>query len=221
MKIKKKNLLKILGLVCFLLVFQIRGAAAIWCNWSPIAFQDSSSTQSCSAIHYCAIVGSGYFLKSYSAILDFLNKIEVGELYGYNYNELQEIIDNAINDMENARTIYIDLIQIADNTPYNLDVIKELQLFNYRGLCKDNGLISEIFWNVRKYLKKGDVRGIYHKLLQDTENILTILNDIETALYIFELPEVCALWDLNHESSKCLAFGQYTSMVFYYIMQNL
>ena len=73
------------------------------------------------------IEGAGYFLKSHSDFLLFLNKIELSELNGIDYIELQNIIKRVIENLENAKAAYENLISIAKETPYNESVIEKLK----------------------------------------------------------------------------------------------
>jgi hypothetical protein len=123
--------------------------------------------------------------------------------------------------MEGARAAYDDLTYLAEITPYNQEVIRELVTFNYGRFRISNGLNFSIFWDVKRYLKRGNVRGIYRKMLRDTEGILNILYDIQAAVNACQMPEISQIWDLNHRCFLSLIFDQYTSMVFYQIIQNL
>jgi hypothetical protein len=218
MDIKKCFCLKISVLVFVILLLQVNGLATVKANWSPIAFQEAARAANVgSAINQYVVEGAGHFLKSHATILDFLNKIELNDLNGADFIELQNLIDTAIFHMENARLAYADLTQLAEVTPYNPDVIAALRTFNYGKFRHDNELNFEIFWKVRSYLKRGDVRGVYRKMLRETEGILNILNDIKTEVYANEIPEISLIWNLNHRCFLSLISDQYTSMVFYEI----
>ncbi len=218
MDIKKCFCLKISVLLVAVLLLHVNGLASLKANWSPMAFQGGIQADNTgSSINLYVVEGAGHFLKSHSVIIDFLNRIEISDLNGTDFNELQNLIDTAIVHMENARLAYIDLTQLAEVTPYNPEVIAELETFNYGKFRIDNGLIFSLFWDVRRYLKSGDVRGIYHEMLQDTEEILDVLNDIKAEVYANEIPGISLIWSLNHQCFLSLVFGQYTSMVFYEI----
>jgi hypothetical protein len=165
------------------------------------------------------VEGGGYFLKSHSDILRFLGKIEISELHGVDFNQLQELINSAVTNMENAKYAYIALTQLANVTPYNEEIIRALAAFKYSKFRKLHSLDSFIFRRVRNYLKSGDVRGIYNRMLEDTERILDILYDIQQSIDASEVPEATYLWKLNHECFMSLVFDQYTSMVFYEIAE--
>jgi hypothetical protein len=217
MDIKKCFCLKISVLVIVVLLLQVNGLATLLANWSPIAFDEVRAINAGSTLNRYVVEGAGHFLKSHATILDFLNRIELNDLNGADFGELQNLIDTAIFHMENARLTYTDLVQLADATPYNPDVIAELKTFNYGKFRHDNGLNFEIFWKVRRYLRRGDVRGVYRKMLRDTEEILDILNDIKTGVFACEIPGISLIWNLNHVCFIALIADQYISMVFYEI----
>ena len=57
--------------------------------------------------------GGNFFLKSSSDFDLFLSLVESSELSGPDYNALQAAINSAINNMEQARTIYFQLKNLA------------------------------------------------------------------------------------------------------------
>lgn len=221
MNIKKSSVLMVFVLVGIFILSQVNGYAVIKSNWSPAAFNENMLAKTFSlSINYYVVEGAGYFLKAHSEILLFLHKIELCELYGPDYGELQSLIGSAISNMEEAKSVYVDLTNLADNTPYDPEVIHQLAIFNYGKFYLENNLNFSIFWSVMKYLRQGDVRGIYRKMLQDSEDILDVLYQIETELAACEIPEFPLIWGLNHKCFLALIFDQYTSMVFYDIVQN-
>lgn len=166
------------------------------------------------------IEGAGYFLGSYSDILVFLNKIELAELKGIDYAELQKIIDNAVTNMREAKETYFDLTQLADVTPYNTDVIEKLTAFDYSAFQRENELNAAVFAEVEGYLGKGDIRGVYHRFLSISDELLTRLNAVKTEIDAYRLPRSGDLWDLNESASLSLLFGQYTAEVFHCILEQ-
>jgi hypothetical protein len=176
--------------------------------------------RSASTIRKYIIEGAGYFLKSNSNIQLFLNKIELSELNGMDYSELQNIINSAIENMENAKETYINLISIAKVTPYNPFIIEKLQLFDYPGFQKENKLNSEIFKQVETFLSIGDVTGLYIKFKLDIDSILVPLYNIKASVYNETFPEISSLWLINQKYSELVLFGQYGSQVFFEIKQN-
>jgi hypothetical protein len=160
------------------------------------------------------IEGAGHFLMSHSEMLKFLNKIELSELTGPDYSELQDIINRAIESMENASETYKNLISIAKETPYNMDVISKLRIFDYAGYMKTNGLNRVIFKKVKYFLRKGDVIGVYIYLKSDMDSIIEQLVNIKSNVDSEVFPEISLLWRINQKYSESLLFGQYVAEVF-------
>ena len=221
MDIKRGCFIKVMLFVFVFMLFQSHALARLVSNWSPAAFDDIGAPNPGHTISYYVTEGGAYFLKFHSEILYFLHKIELYDENDPDYGEFQESIGNAIFYMEGARAAYDDLTYLADITPYNQEVIRELFTFNYGKFRGDSGLNFSLFWDVRRYLKRGDVRGLYRKMLHDTEDILDILYNIQAAVDACQMPEISQIWDLNHRCFLSLIFNQYTSMVFYEIVQNL
>ena len=164
------------------------------------------------------IEGAGYFLNSYSDSLLFLNKIEMSETNGVDYNEIRGILYSAIENMENAKDAYSNLKQAADNTPYNQAMIDQLLSFDYTGFQSEKGMNESIFKTVESYLSKGDVRGFFTLLLSNSEQILTRLYTIKESVDTDTFPGLSNLWRVNQVFSETLFFGQYGSEVFFEII---
>jgi len=210
-KTNKTTVLKVFVGIFILCFFHMQGIAKIIMNNSEIGFEEPGRT----GIRSYVIEAAGYFLKSQSDFLLFLNKIEMEEINGVNYAELQQVIHNAVVNMENARAKYNDLTQLADNTPYDQPTITELMAFNYTLFQGSKGLKSVIFNEVETYLSSGDVRGVYHQLEVDTQSILDQLTVIKAAVDAEVIPETSDLWQVNKSYCETLLFGQYAAEIFY------
>ena len=160
------------------------------------------------------IMGAGHFLKSHADFQLFLNKIEISELIGPNYDEWQDILNRAISGMESARTTYLGLKNLAADTPYNPEVIEKLKGFDYPGFTEKNNLNRQIFKQVEILLSQGNVTGVYEQIFLDTGKILEALYGVKQEIDQNLFPTIYNLWDLNRLYSDSLFFGQYTAMVF-------
>jgi len=148
-------------------------------------------------------------------MLLLLNKIEMSDLYGVNYNDLRDTLYSAIESMEGAKEAYITLKQRAETTPYIQEKINRLISFDYTGFQEEKGLDSIIFNDVEVYLKEGDVTGLFGETLSAMETILRMLYQVKKTIDNDQLPENSSLWRLNQKYSKTLLFGQYAAEVFY------
>lgn len=160
------------------------------------------------------IMGAGHFLKSHSDFQLFLNKIELSELTGANYDEWQDILNRAISGMESARATYLGLKNLAANTPYNPEVIEKLKGFDYPGFMEKNNLNPQVFKQVETLLSQGNVTGVYEKIFLDTGDILEALYRVKQEIDQNLFPTIHNLWNLNQLYSDSLFLGQYTAVVF-------
>ncbi len=211
---KKNALRKILvfSVSVFILFFCSGNAfARLVHNGTEGGFLDEGSEN----IRITIIEAAGHFLKSYSEILFLLHKVEISDLNGIDYKEVQRIVDNSIFNLENAREKYITLKQLADHTPYNQKTIDKLVSFNYNKFEKDHLLEGKKFNEVKSYLGEGDIRGIYRKTLNDIGSILDRLYLIQSSLYSFSLPRMSELWNLNQICAEFMLFGQHVARIFF------
>ena len=160
------------------------------------------------------VEGAGYFLDSYSYMLQFMRKVELADSRELNYPELSQLLDAALVNMQQARDTYKLLKETAGITPYNPEVIEALKGFNYDLYCETNGLNKEIFTGVKSYLINGRVTEIYGKLLADMDTMIYLLKLIKKYIDINLFPPVKAVRKLNQTYSTSLLFGQYVADIF-------
>lgn len=170
--------------------------------------------ESTSSIEGLIIAGGGYFLRSQSDFLLFLNRIELTPVEGVNYPGMQNLLDSAIDNMEKARDEYVRLVEIANVTPYRPEVIEKLKAFDYDGLLMEKGLNAVIFKDLENYLKAGNLRGLHSRALLDTKNILARLYRLKPVIDSFQFPILEELWRLNQVYAHAHLLGQYAAEVF-------
>ncbi|MFC2155490.1 hypothetical protein ACFLRB_03235 [Acidobacteriota bacterium] len=212
MKQKKRSLFKFIVVVFVIIMLKTNALALIWANETEGSVIPPGNKSN--SMRSYVISGAGHFLQSYSSMLTFLNKIERSELDGLNYAEIQSDLDSAIEYMTEVKTAYAEITREADMSTYNQEVIAKLLIFDYTAYEKANSLNHGIFTDVAFYLKKGDVKGIYHKLLSDIEGILNILAIIKEKVDVNVFPGVSDLHRMNQYYSQSLLFGQYVAEVF-------
>ena len=219
-----RMIFKVFLMVFVLFIFRVNTFPLMCGNDSDIIFAGDSfrsDGKSDSSLRQYVIMGAGYFLESYSDALLFLNKIEMAELTGMDYSELRMMINNAVVNMKNARSAYLSLKQLADNTPYNQIVIDELKKFDYVGFPEKNESNGIIFKDVEYYLSKGDVRGVYAQFLANTESILETLYVIKQTVDHTSFPRTADLQRMNQSYSQSLLFGQYVAEVFQEVKEKI
>ncbi|NIR06304.1 MAG: hypothetical protein GTN82_12855 [Candidatus Aminicenantes bacterium] len=192
-------------------------SGAIWHNDTERVFSQSGGQESVAPeekpLRMYVIEGAGYFLKSYSAFLLFLNKIEMAEVEGFDLNEMYQILTNSIENLEYANETYTLLKQQADVTPYNPIVIDQLLNFNYDLFQKKDNLNPSILEEVQFFLGKGKVREMYGEILTHTQGILGKAYAIKGVIETGEFPQISDLHDLNQGYAHSMLFGEYAARV--------
>jgi hypothetical protein len=214
---KQTKIFIILFLMTSVFIFPV-----IWANYSDISYDGDGSSEdgkrsSAPTIKILVIQGAGYFLKSHADFQLFLNKIELAELHGADFIELQDILNAAVNSMESAKSNYFALKNLAAVTPYNQAVIEKLRAFDYDGFLKEKGLNAAVFSRVKGFLIKGDVTGAYESVFLDTVELMDRLENIKKDIDKNKIPDISRLWELNQKYSDTMFFGQYIAAIFFEI----
>jgi hypothetical protein len=200
--------------------------AKICGNWGECLFEpgcipgggDSTSlyiTEYGSLMGMYITEGAGYMLGAYSGVGSFLKQVEVSELYGVDSAAIRSILNRMIDDLERARDTYFVIDYIAAITPYRKDVIERLAAFDYDGFEKSEGLFGTVFDRVERFLKCGDIRGVFAKILKDIDSLLRQSYALRKSVDAGTLPDIKSLWKLNQSFTNTILFGQYFSQVLY------
>jgi len=226
--IKKNLILTILVGAMILFVTPASGFSRWLNNTAGGGYDDDGSSGVLSGylgmnntIERYVIKGAGYYLDAYSDILVFLNRMELSDLKGMDYNECRQLLDRALSNMINALKTYERLIKKAEVTPYKEAVIANLMAFDYNGFMQERGLNGVIFGKVEAHLEKGDITGLLRQMYTEFAVIARILGSVRNELYLGKLPEMSKVWALNERCSQALLLGQYGSRVFYAVLYNI
>lgn len=213
---KKRLLSTIIFCALFFMIFNLNVSSYVKFNGGEEGYNENDGEGFVygSSIKYYIIRGGGYYLGGYSDILKFLDRIEVSDLYGLDYAELNQILDSAIHNMNNANNNYFMLILIAELTPYNMTFIDKLKAFDFHGFESAHHLNGVIFGKVEEYLKKGDITGAFKACRTEILEIIAFLEEIKGYTTTNQMPNLTMLWSLNELCSESLLFGQYAAMVF-------
>jgi hypothetical protein len=163
------------------------------------------------------IEGAGYFLAGYADVLLLLNRFEMSDLKGIDYNEVKQISDKALNNLKNTGAIYDNLIAVAERTPYNEVFLEKLASFGYESFMENNSLNRDVFEEVEVFLNQGDITGTFKQSRNNFDLILGILNSIKESIDAEKMPPLSKLWQLNQVYAAELLFGQYSAQVYYAI----
>lgn len=215
----------ILAVFMGVLLFSAAPVHARLCgNSSDGAFAGGDGTSSneganlaCLSIEELIIKGAEYFFKAQANINSLSEKVEISDLYGPDFYTLWWTVNSALDNMNIARYYYQELQYKADNTPYNQVVINKLLDFDYDSFQEENGLLKDVFSEVKGYLKNGDVRGVFSRTLAYFDTLKNTLEAIKGELYAGKVPSNNHMWNLNQVCAKAHMFGQYVSRIFYAI----
>ncbi|MCP5108930.1 MAG: hypothetical protein GY950_36440, partial [bacterium] len=168
-----KHIFIIFIILTVLMTFTGQVYGIFFCNETDDAYE-TSSTEGARlmgpGMNQLIIEGAGFFLKSQSKMLAFLQKVEMSEINGADYDAFRQTLDITIEQMESAAATYDELIATANNTPYDWFVIMKLRWFPYKRFQRRHGLHDFAFSRVKEYLKAGDVTGAYVHMRSDMEN---------------------------------------------------
>lgn len=216
-----RRIISLIIISVFFLVFTVSINAFMIANetngaYTPPPPNGVASTSNITLRQLIAFGGSN-FLKSAGHINQFFSLVESSELTGPDYNALQKTINAAIYYMEQARITYLQLKDLASETPYNQEVIYKLLNFHYDSFQEENGLFPVIFEKVKGFLAAGNVTGIYDELYYYTGHILDLLYTLKKNVDSEIFPDISTVWKVNQKYSEVKLFGQYVAMVFYNI----
>ena len=223
-----KSKLTLIPIICLMLLLCVHfnASAEIFTNWGECQFEPGCDTDGGESlgVYFTAdsrtigvyiVWGAGHILNAQSGVATYLNRVEMASLYGTNVYDQREILYRVIMDMERAKSIYEAINELAAVTPYKKSSIEKLQAFDYEAFCEKEGLNPYIFDRVKEYLCKGDVRGVFARVLKDAEVILDQLYYLKEILEVDKSPGIKTAWKLNQSFTDFIIFGQYAAQVFY------
>jgi hypothetical protein len=178
---------------------------------------DDGSKTAANPLETLIITGAGYFIQSHAGFQQFLHKIELAELYGVNYDELQGILNETLSSMESAKTAYYDFIKLAAVTPYNQTFMAALESFEYDDFRERHNLNSVIFSRLASLLRGGNLTEVYEEIHAKTNEISQLLHTVKSTTDKNIFPEIPVLWQINQVYFDSYLFGQYAAMIFNYI----
>ena len=180
--------------------------------FSVIAFNDiKDGFSNGDEIEDSIIQGSTEFLKCASDIYSFFSQYEQSERIALNLDVSKNAIESAIKNLEIGISHYEAAINIGKSAEYNQTNIDKLQSFNYSEFIVNEKMIPEIAYEVRFYLSKGDLIGIYNKNISNLKLILDKLNFINDSLKNNIKPDRQVIWKLLSDLSKSILFGNYST----------
>ena len=208
----------ILILIIFIFSFGVRLYPRISFNGSGGGYDGSGDGDSAFdnfSIESMVVEGAGYYLQANSCIQSFLNHVELQDVRGVDYTELQCLIASAVEHITNARFAYERLVYTAERTPYNPVVIEKLKAFDYDSFMLENRLNETIFKKVEGYLRNGDITGAFRQGLSVIRSIQWLLFIVANYVEFEQMPWIEFSWKLNELCAEFSLFGSYTARIFH------
>ncbi len=160
------------------------------------------------------ITGAVNFIQSYADFQEFLHRVELAELNGIEYDELQSILNKTLSGIENAKTAYKEFIQLALVTPYNRYFISALKYFDYDRFREKNNLNEFVFSRLVSLLRRGNLTGVYKDIYAKAGKISRLLRTVKSRVDQDIFPRIPVLWQINQVYVDTNLFGQYAAMIF-------
>jgi len=211
--LKNKMVLKAVVLVLMISGLSINVFSWWVVNHIEIVYPDPTGKSTVSPITNYIAIGAGYFLKAYSNTLQLMNKIELSGINGTNTDEWNALSDKTLYNMTMAKETYMKLVKETESLPYNTSVLETLKQFNYDAFQSEISANKEIFDEVKAYLVKGDMKGVFVKILANTEKIEAVLTQVKEKIYDGVPAVVNDIYQVNQLFSSSLLFGQYVAQV--------
>jgi hypothetical protein len=207
-----KATIKLILFALIILSLTFNAFSYVISNYGDESYDDNGLKTT--SIKSLIVEGAGNYLAAYSDYLLFLNRVELSSENSPGYVEMQSLLNRCLEKLNRAKTAYLALNQNAANTPYNFEIIYRLIFFNYDLFQWERGLNPYIFKEVVKYLRVGNVNGIFDRLLSAAETLILKVAAVKEMVDAYQFPDLNSIWRLNQLFSETLLFGQYAAEVF-------
>ena len=159
------------------------------------------------------ISASTKFLSSYSVALQFLAIYEAASQKELDYSSSISDIKKTLAELKQAQALYEEAKQIGVYLGYNELKRSNFTFYSYDKAILENNLNSELAGEVRMYLERMDIIGIYQKNIANIEEIKTIIDTIEIELKENRRPAIQLVWKLLQKYSHAILFGNYATIM--------
>ncbi len=166
-----------------------------------------------SAISDSIVKGASGFLASNAEAMLLLKEYEVSSYESFNVSNALLKTESALQYLKESRKNFFDAMKTGEKCAYEKTSADKLVNFDYNSFITENKLIGEIADPVAYYLKRGDVIGMYNKNIQNIDEIIELLESIQTSLIKNEKPDITVFWDLLQKFATCKLFGNYMTVL--------
>jgi len=219
MKVINKHPILTVSVVFIILLLSNNNLLAyIFFNGSGSGFNSPNGgedlNQNINSIDTIIIEGASYYLQGNGYMQNLLNRVELQDVKGIDYLEMQRLVDSALENISKARITYEKLVSKAEATPYNPVVIEKLKAFDYDSFMLENRLNETIFKKAAGYLSNGDITGAFRHVLAAVRHMEFLLTAVKTEMDCNRLEKY---WQLNELCAENTLFGSFVARVFYQI----
>ncbi len=215
--IKKNPVIKAF-VFCLVFIFTETLCFSYWAlNGSEAGYNNGTQPpgiQSQVSMKILVIEGAGYLFQAHAKFQTLLNMLELQDIKAINYIELNRLVKGSLISIINSRITIEELIKVAEVTPYNLEVIDQLNRFDYEAFLNEYRLNPFIFGIVQDYLVKGEITGTYKYFYGNLKNIEQLLLTVQSSISKNMMPEFETFWRLNELCAEETLFGSYIARVF-------
>lgn len=213
----KKSVIKLFIFCLGLIIIESFCFSYYYCNGSSGGYNEETQTigiQSNISMEIMVTEGAGYFFQVHAMVQTLLNMVELQDIKAIDYIELDQMVKSSLINIINARITFEKLIKVAEATSYNIEVIEQLNRFDYDTFMNEYGLNPFIFAIVRDYLINGDITSTYKHAYGNFRKIEQLLLNIQSATLANKLPESEIFWRLNELCAEETLIGSYIARIF-------
>ncbi len=149
-----------------------------------------------------------YFYRSRAFFVNLLATMEESELIGVDQAAMEGNFYRSYQFLLMAVDTYYELNQAAVPYEYNGRRLKSLSLFHYESYRESRAHNPAIFNRVKRFLKNGDIKGIYNYFYEESSGILDEMETLKTEIEKGKFPSIGKVWEINRRYIDLLLFGQ-------------
>jgi hypothetical protein len=210
---KMKNIL--LGILIIILTVQL--GAFVCLNDVYCAFSEGvEKTQ----IETNVIAGAGHFLQSKASADLLLYEFEKSANQPYQIALSLEHVERAIAELTAANGNYTTAATMGKAVGYIQVKTTWFKSFNFDQFIEGNKFNKDIAAQVKNYLSKCDIVGLYEKNIDFNHDILNSLYAIRDSLKANKKPNLTIIWKLLQQYSETALFGNYATIMGSTILGN-
>jgi len=210
--------LKIISIIVSLAVLTIPNYSALFLNNIAEGFGNGDGKNQ--QIEEYVVAGAKSFIESYKNALALIDAFEIKPSQAADISAAFIFTENALRQLQDSRSHYAKAKELGEQAGYNMTFIVKFKVFDYDEYIDKYGLNKEIAGIVKKYLKEGDILGVYEQNIDNIDAIIITLTRIRDTLKSGEKPPIRILWDCIQQYANAALFGNYTTRISVKIIHN-